>query len=129
MFHAYENSWSVYFEAGEVDENNLLLIALCRVWSTACASAAELYHLLDCVQLLSSVQVKQWHNAYITSQDELGTNTSLCDTIQSVPRAVQMSLENVLSYSAGGALVRRCGGQRRVSMLPMLRLHCCFLSE
>ena len=46
------------------------------------------------------------HNAYIASQVQLGTNTTLCDAIHSVPSAVQASLDNFLSDAAGGALVR-----------------------
>jgi len=33
-FPSYENAWSVFFEAGQVDDNNVLLLALCRVPST-----------------------------------------------------------------------------------------------
>ena len=128
-FRAYENAWSVFFEAGQVDENNVLLVSLCRVQSSLpggggggsggtptqlpapCAPAAERYHLLDCAQLLRAVHDRQWHNAYIAGLEEAANGlpeaaNGLCEDIRSAPRALQASLDNVLSDAAGGALVR-----------------------
>jgi hypothetical protein len=98
-FRAYENAWSVAFEAPYVD--GVLIFALCH---EPCPFVSSHYHLLECTQMLSVIQDPLWHNQYIASHAEDGQ--TLCEAIVSSPDAFQDGVNNILSDTSGGALLR-----------------------
>jgi hypothetical protein len=98
-FRAYENAWSVAFEAPYVD--GVLIFALCH---EPCPFVSSHYHLLECTQMLSSIQDPLWHNQYIASHAEDGQ--TLCEAIVSSPDRFQEDVNNILSDTSGGALLR-----------------------
>lgn len=98
-FHAYENAWSVTFEVP--DANSVLMFALCH---EPCPAVSSHYRQLECSQMLSIVGDPQWHNEYMATH--VADGQMLCEAIRSSPELVKAGITNVLSDSAGGALVR-----------------------
>lgn len=126
-FHAYENAWSVYFEHRDIDPSTVLVFSLCNVTehpmgctrdagtssgatqhTTATGelwtSTAERMLLLDCIQMLHSLQADSWHNAYIDSLSQ--DPEDFCQAIRATPWTVQTRTSEVASDKTGSALVR-----------------------
>ena len=97
-FRAYENAWSINFEAPDVD--SILVFALCK---EPCSNAGTRYSLLACSQLVAVLQHPHWYNAYFAAHAAEGEST--CDSIRTAPNAVQQGAGTILTDATGGKLV------------------------
>jgi hypothetical protein len=98
-YRAYENAWSVSFDVLAI--NSIIVFALCR---EPCPPVSSEYRLFECLPMLATLGEPQWHNEYMSAHAADGE--VLCNAMRASPADVQLAVDQILSDSAGGALVR-----------------------